>query len=396
MSLTLDSQYPIKKTHVYTNPENQADVIPEPFGDLTENSGDKGILPCPCIDTINYVYALSGQEILSVANGNTFRFWDNASTEITSYTIHTARDYESQGVIATVTFSQLYQGVSCQMSGGIVDDTGGLLTNPVKVFNRIVGGVSAMDATSYNKASVLADELGYTCAGAITSEYQYKVWLNNLASSFLMDWYTDQDGLIHIRLDSSRVVGLSPAFFLVERDTTKVLAESYAENIRNQIPIYYAPTYAQRDRRFREGVNVNYLAYNDGTSTRDINSIRRYGLRDYPPLEFDWTRNDATIATIQARLAEKFSSRTWQYYWEEFSKQAVAAQEGDWGVFSWRHRFDKNGDRLEDKYIQLLSKSMPLIGEGLAFEFRETSQEYYNQVNLWNGSDLVLGSGEWW
>ena len=76
----------------------------------------------------------------------------------------------------------------------------------------------------------------------------------------------------------------------------------------------------------------------------------------------------------------------------------MSAKEGDWGVFSWRHRFDKNGDRLTDRYVQLLSKEMPspIIGGGLMFEFRETDVDYYNQVNLWNGSDLVLGSGEWW
>lgn len=396
MSLTLDSQYPIKQTHVYTNPEVLSDVIPDVYGDMTENSGDRGILPCPKIDTVNYVHALSGQPILTEANGNSWRFWEGDGTEITSgYTVNPANDYESQGAIATVTFNQSYTDVTWQ-GKGIVNATGQLITNPVKVFERIVGGTASFDATNFNKAAILATDLGYVCAGAITSKYAYAVWLNNLAASFLMDWYPGQDGQLRIRLNSSTLTGLDPTFFLVERDTTDILAESYRENIRNQVPIYYAPTYAQRDRRFREGVNINYLMYDDGEASQDTISIRRYGLRNAPPLECDWTRNTTTVHLLQARLVELYAGRTWQYEWGETTKQAMAAEPGDYGVFSWFHRYDENGDRMTDRYCQLISKEPHLVGGGLRFSFRETALKYTNHANLWNGSDLVLGSGEWW
>jgi len=401
MSLTLTSTYTLKKSGSYTNPLRASDVLPVLFGDLTENSGNNPITPCVLINTATYTHAISGEAVLSEANGNTFRFWDENGDEISNgFSVQTAVDYEDQGTIALVTFDSDHGEVSCQCQGRPNDD-GNLITNPVDMFETILGGAAAVDRLSFTKASVLADDLGYVAAGAITSEHQYQTWLTNLAASFLMDHYVGRDDTLKLRLDSGSAALMHPVFELIERDTTRVEFFSYADNLVNQIPAYYAPTYAKRDRRFREGTNINYLAYDDGESTHDVNSIRRYGLRatidDRESYTFDWCRNTASVNLIQARLVEKFATRTWLIDWEETSKISMQAEEGDFGVYSCRNRIDETGTAVSDRYVQLLKKGFPLAEGGLKLYLRETQKTYRPEVKLWDGTDMTLGdSGAYW
>ena len=396
-ALTLDSLYALRKAGEYSAPAKASDVLPVLFGDLTENSGDAAITPCVCLNTTTHVYAISGRAILSALNGNTFRFWDEDGDEITSshYTVQTAVDYEDLGTIATVTCDADYGEISAQCKGAI-DANGTLITNPIEIFTEIVGDTASFDRTSLLKATVQANDLGYVAAGAITSEHQYKTWLNNLASSFLIDWILGPDGTIRLRVDSSTITGLQPAFFLRERETTRVEAFQYADHIRNQVGVYYAPSYATRDRRFREGVNANYLQYDDGESTKDVNSIRRYGLRDYPSLELDWCRNTASVQILQARLIERFANPFWLIQWDELSKQAMYANVGDFGVYAWRHRIDADGNPMTNRYVQVLEKAIPLVGGGIQLYLRETTMPYSTVINYWDGTDQTLGDGQKW
>ena len=394
--MTLDSLYALKKTGEYSDPKRASDVIPVVYGDWTENSGNFPVVPCPCVNDTLHVYALSAGSLLTAANGNTFRFWDEDGDEIASsaFSVTPSIDYESNGTIAIVTFTADYGDVTGQYQGK-VDPGGTLITNPIDVFEDIVGGASALHRTSFAKARALATTLGYTCAGAIVSEHQVKTWLNNLAASFLMDWYTDADQKIKVRLDSSNLAGLEPAFVLEERHTSRVEVFQYATNIQNQVPVYYAPSYAKADRRFREGVNANYLKYDSGATYRDADSSRRYGVHDQPVYTFDWTRNTATVNTIQQRIVDKFAHPVNLIQWPEVTKQAMQAEKGDFGVYANSLRINSDGDRMTARYVQLLEKNVPLIGGGLGLYLRETNIPYVTDLVYWDGTRTLGDGGTW-
>lgn len=401
-SLVLDNIYPLKSAARYSSPRRASDVLPELFGDLTENSGDNPITPCVCLDTSTQTYAISGRPVLSEADGNTFRFWAEDGTELTSsqFTVHSSIDYQGQGAIALVICNANYGEVSAQCMGAVNND-GALLTNPLDIFQAILGESAVIHRTSFLRARTAAADAGYVAAGAITSQHQYRTWLTNVATSFLIDWYIGQDDQIKFRIDTTRPTGLQPAFFLVERETTRVEAFQRGSDILNSAPAYYAASYAKRDRRFREGVNLNYLQFDDGMESQDLNSLRRYGLRNTfsgaAAYEFDWCRNLATVHKIQARLVERFAHPFWAIQWDEFSKQAMAAEIGDIGVYAWHERIDREGTTGTPHYGQLLEKEIPLLDGGLRLYLRDMGLIYDSTVRYWDGTDLTLGEegGAW-
>lgn len=390
--LALNQLYELPKSGRYSFAENQNDLLPVLYGDLTENSGNHGITSCPLIDTTQHVYCIAGHRVLSTADGNIFRFFDRNGDEITSgFSVVADGDYEGHGTIAYVIFDTDVGQITCQCQGK-TDIDGNLITNPITLIEDLIGETGDVNQTAFALASLNASDTGYTAAGAIVSENTYQFWLNSLASSFLADWYIDGQGKLVIRLNTESTQGLAPTAFFSQHESDRVTGSQYVKNLVNEVYANYAISYAQSDRRYKEGIRSNYLQSDEGSAYIDTQSQLRYGIRRRE-INFDWTRNTATVNAIQERMITLFKDPLWLIHWEDITFRQIQAEKGDTIVYSWAERKDEHGDPLRNQYAQVLEKEMDLDQGGIRFTLKDLGVPYADDFDIWNGVDASAGDG---
>ena len=104
----------------YTQPRRENEALPLVYGDCTLG-GSGGVWSCPCIDTASYVYAVAGHPLLSLADGNSVTVYDRNDEVLGGWTFNEDHDYESQGAIATLTFSSSQQANEPTHAAGDTD-----------------------------------------------------------------------------------------------------------------------------------------------------------------------------------------------------------------------------------------------------------------------------------
>lgn len=297
---------------IYGNPGNNQQnlILPLPYGDMTENS-DVGAWVCPLIDTVNHVYCAAGWPVLSVADGNVVSVYVDGILQSSGYTFDESNDYESQGNIAIITFSSDKGDsvVTVKMKGKEYA-AGGLITNPIDIIddwmdyvtNTIGTATWTKDQTTFGQAQNDATTYGYTCAGVIQANNTLGFWLQSILNSFLGSFRFGPDGALQVFLEPP-----SPQpniqEYLDEYEEISVSISEAIENIINRVVINYAISYAEIDRRFKNGGESSYFR----TANEAIaSSIRQYGERTQT-LDFDWTRNTATINTVLGIVLDRYS-----------------------------------------------------------------------------------------
>jgi hypothetical protein len=393
LSSTLYESYILTKADIYSSPSQSNDVLPLVFGDCTENTGEQGIVKAPCIDTGNDVYCLAGHPILSSGNSITL-YDDDGAIDAGDYTVTYSGDYESTGItIAYVTFSVAPTGDVFWKGSGAVDSSGTLITNPVKVCEKILslaGDSTAFDDTSYAIACNHSDDQGFTCAGVIIADNPLAYHLTDVLSSFLGSWFINAYQEIVIKFDTNRGEYYNTAGVLRESREKLINGTRSRSNIINQPAVDYGISFAKIDRRYKNDALTNYLQTNDGSTYVPTLSYIKYGYRKpEPSLSFNWTRNDTTIATIQQHIVDYYADPLWIYTWNEIGLDTLYLEPGDTVLFSWRQRRDSNGDDLANQIGRIMNVRRDLDNFEMGFTFYDTGNYLLSTPDTYNGTRYV-------
>jgi len=189
----------------YSSPKNTNDRLPIVYGDLTD--GNEGIWPLPCIDTTNFVYCYAAHAVLSVANGNSISIYaDGVLVDPANYTFNQSNNYESQGIIATVTFTSDQESKTISARGKGKDSGGILLDNIIDIledFLRIECGfdLSIFEATAKSTARAKCEGQIYKAAGVINGDIEVWQQIIQMMGSFLGSAWLNGQGQLVLHID---------------------------------------------------------------------------------------------------------------------------------------------------------------------------------------------------
>ncbi len=397
---TLYEKWEVPKSSLYTNPAQENQALPVVLGDMTENSDidedgdgtvDKGVIPLTCIDTVNDVWAMACHALLTVANGQAIALYDDDGLiNAGDYTYTASGDYESTGTtIAYVTFSTPPTGRVTGTYKGAPASDGSLVTNPIECLEKllsIMGESTTFEDTSYYTAKNDADTQGYTCAGVIIGDNQKAYWLTNILNCFIGSWFLDERDEIIVQLDTGSANYMAVAGELKESDLKAPLnLVPSRDNLITRPIIHYAISYAQIDRRFKNDANASYLeTYSDDTQDADVSL----------PLEFDWTRNDATITTIASHLSTLYEDGLNVYNGvktKDFT--LVNLEPGDYFVFGTKWQYDDDGNQLRKQIGRVINITLDLKNREITLDFYDTNNYLLAEPDLWNGLSRYIGDG---
>jgi len=380
----------------YANPTNQNDILPILYGDLTENSAT-GIFIPPCIDTINQYYCLCASEILSENNGNVVKVYNNDVLLTSGYTVITDGDLENQGRIAYLAFDEIQSGtitVSCsgRASAGI------LITNPIDIAEDLLS--LAGDSTSYNihsfsQAKYSASFYNYVAAGIINSDNSLFFWIVNILSSFLGEAFFNNRGELVLMIDTPLSSTIQISGNIRERNCSGWSGVQSIKNLINIVPVNYAKSYTKIDLRYTEDVKNEYLKEDNGESTQDAFSVKKFGVF-YPKtaFTFDWCRKTENVRKIQARTIEKHSKPIWfPISTQELGFENIHVEEGDFVTYSWEGRRDENGYPLRNQIAEVLTKRIDGDFENIQWELRDTGTYLSEPPDIWDGSTYTGDGG---
>jgi hypothetical protein len=377
--LTLDSTLLLPVSGRYTNPQNENDILPIVYGEMT------GAWVAPCIDTTTFIYCIASHEVQSAVNGNTLTVYDDTGTR-TDATFYSSLNYESQGTIAAVQLLSTATGNLIVSCNGKPDSSGVLITNPVDTVVDLIGNTdTTLDQTTIAQARRDATAEGYKAAGVILKEQPYIFWLTAIMGSFLGDWWVSNDGLFKLRFDISAIGSLQVAGFLVERRATSVSGALTLKNVVNQAILNYQLSYTDQDKRYKEGVQSDYLGYDDGESSKDTTSQNKFGIRKRT-FPLDWVQETAVATIVQSAIIDRFKDKTYIINWTEYGFLNIHVEEGDYVTYSWEERIDDNGNALVNQISQVLSKDIDLDSEQITFILKDLGEKLSGEPVTWNGT----------
>jgi hypothetical protein len=400
---TLYDKWEVPRSSLYTNPAQDNQAIPLVLGDMTENvdidedgdgTVDKGPIPLVCIDTVNDVWAMACHPLVTTGNGQSIKLYDDDGLiNAGDYTYTASNDYESTGTtIAYVTFSVAPTGTVTGSYKGAPADDGSLITNPIECIEKmlsIMGETATFEATSFQEALNEADEQGYTCAGIIMADNPKAFWIGNLLGCFIGSWFIDEHDEIVVHLDTGNDNFMAVAGELKESMLKGHLKFSPAvDNLITRPVINYAVSYAQIDRRFKGNANMSYLqTYSDTDQDDDIAN----------PLNFDWTRNTATITTIAERIDDLYGTGLKLYKSVKTTDFSLVNWEpGDYFSFNSKWQYDDDGNELAAQVGRVLNITFDLKNREITLDFYDTgnyllAEPYYYDGERYVGDGLSYG-----
>ena len=339
----------LPKSGVYTNPANDTDPLSLVYGDLTD--GSTGIWVLPHIDTVNHVYAFAGDETLSVANGNVVTVYVDGVLASPQPTFDESDNYESQGIISTVTFASAQSGtVSARGKGKPTVASGSsLMTNPIDIIDDLMtgAGISQSDynQTAKAKARQNAVSQGYIAAGVLTADG--KAWdiLQDILNTFntpKSQAYTDGQGLLVLTIDTG-LLGIDDSFNLIPKYNLK-----FSSGVQRLDDIVNSVNGAYR---------FNYVAsqyYSDVLDITDSQSINSYGTQP-ASFTFPWCRNSGNVTTILNLTIEDFKNPLWFVSGMDITLGSLNLDIGALVVASVRDLFDLQGNELINEYWRIMS-----------------------------------------
>jgi hypothetical protein len=384
ISSTLYDIYEVPKSGTYSAPANDNTALPLLFGDLSENTGAQGVFVCPQLTAT--VWGLAAHAIQTEGGGNTITLYDDDGLISSSdYTITTSGDFESHGTIAYITFSVTPAGtVTATVTGGAVDGSDNVLTNPVDVIEKmleIMGDDTALEATSKAEAKQTADDQGYTCAGIIIADQPKAFWLADITASFLGSWFLNEQDELVLQFDTATTDFTATADDLKQSFVISepALLPSRDNTITRPI-INYAFSAAQVDRRYRNDALTNYLkTFSNDEVAGDISQ----------ELFFNWTRNTATVESINDRIIELYGDGIKLYSWKTNDFSLVHLEPGDFVSFSNDWEYDSDGNPLKNQVGKVYNVTLDLMSQTVTLDFYDTGNYLLASPALWDGSRYV-------
>jgi hypothetical protein len=389
MTQLLSDLYYLPRAGRYANPLNSNDHLPLVYGDLTD--GTLGIWVAPCIDTVNYVYAFSGAEVLSVANGNSISVYENnLLLDPAMYTFDEANDYEGKGVIATIDFATPKTGATITVrgkgkptaSGGatLMEDIVAIAYDFLTVENTFTS--AQFEATKKSYASQIFSVQAYKAAGVIDQDAVIWDIITEMMASFLGSAYRNGAGLLCLEIDDGTISQYGQAGIIRGSDAVLVEARQRFINLINQVPAHYCYNYAAGEFRSR----TNEAAHAD-TISQAV-----YGVREpVTPYQSYWCRDTASVQAVQDIIVSKFKNPVYEIEIDDLTAKRIHVDVGDCFIFSADRLYDKNGDRLMNHYWKVLSARPDFQRGRVAFRALQTNY-YMTTAFLADGTYLADGS----
>lgn len=295
----------LRRAGDYTSPRTEGDILPVVYGDMT-TGGSGPLWDCPCIDTANFVYAVAGTALLSMANGNIVTVYDKDGQEISGgWTFNQANNYEGRGSIATLTFDEDQEtnepiGVRCKGRG---DGAGDLISSPAAIaedyLTSMAGyAVTALDGPALAQAKNICTMQGYAAAGLLTTDQAHGSNLTTILGDFMGVAQVGPAGLVEISFDTGRgsVSDANVAAIIRAHETEAATVKALLENACNQAAAEYAYNWRAQE----------YQASDDGSSTKDAASQARWGGR-IKQFSWAWVRTNAVAQTLQEVIVQTFA-----------------------------------------------------------------------------------------
>ena len=391
--VTLNDTYFLKRAGRYSDPLNSNDRLPLVYGDLTDGSLGNWVLPCIDDDGggMNPVYCFAGHEVLSAANGNSITIYEN-DLELNSalYTFSEADDFESEGIIATITFSSPKTGSVITARGkGKPTVSGGatLMTNIIDIVDDFLTVENNFTASLFEatyKATSRDRFLtqGYEAAGAIKEDVVFWAAIQNMMASFLGSAYLNGSGELVLEIDDGTFQEQAFAGFMQSADVDFESAVQRFENLINQCPASYGYDYAKGEFKYST----------DTEAHADAISQSIYGIRKpAEPYPFYWCRDLTSIQAIQDIIVAKFKDPVWEI---EVSDNTLKRMDSDVGrlvAYSAKNLFGADGVALLNHVWRILSYKPDFVNAKIAFKLLQTAY-YWMLAYLADGTYKADGS----
>lgn len=386
--MKLADTFYIPRSGRYTNPKNTNDCLPIVYGDLTD--GSNGNWELPCIDTVNFVYCFAAHEVLSVAGGNSISIYaDDVLVAGANYTFDESDNYETQGLIAKVTFTsdQSNKKITARGKGKVLTGTT-LMTNIVDILNDFLMvwcgfTASVYESTSKSIASNKILTCGYKAAGVIDDDDVVWDVIQDMVASFLGSVFVDGSGLLVISIDDDAIIS-GTAGIINKADISFKNAVQKLENIINQCPADYG-------RNYCEGDEFKYHA--DDIAYADLASQAIYGVRKpKDPYKFYWCRDLATVYAIQTIIVSRFASPLWEVTLDDNTLKRLHIDAGDIVSATLSYLYDSDGVPLINHHWRVLT-AKPDTGKGIInYKLLQTGRYDYIPV-FYPADGSVLADG---
>lgn len=371
----------------YSAPENGADILPLPYGDLTlPTRTDSGVYRCPKIDTAGAgTYCVAGFQI----DGTVSLFDDDGLIDAGDYTLNLSNDFQGQGVIATAVFSVAPNGNVTAICKGKEDSAGALIENPALIVEELMKNLWGFDdqdisALSKSIAESTADALGYKAAGMITADRSPAEVLTEIMSDFSGNWRISGNGRLEIYfLVDEGIEKIHPAVNLPADTPALVEMETTIDSIINQVPVFSAWNEASGEA----------ILFEDGDAEKDSGSQGLYGVRipEAGVRTLKWQRQSASVQSMQGLIVDHFKRPSRIIRIQDTTMRGILLQPGDYATFTVKWGLTEFLETLINQIGEVLSISFDLDSHACEYVLRD-SGFFLTTANLLDGSE-TLGGG---
>ncbi len=379
----------------YANPMFGNDRLPIVYGDLSD--GIDGNWTLPCIDTVNWVYAFAGHEVLSAANGNTVTIYEDGM-ELTGggvdYDFDELNDYEGLGNIAIIDMVNPKDNAVITATGkGKPTATGGatLTENIIDIvydFLTVENDFTSalFESTAKSKASQIFSAQSYEAAGIILNDKEIWQIIIEMMASFLGSAYFNGSGELVLTIDDGTLSQYGQAGIIRKSETILIEAKQRLANIINQCPCNYAYNY----------VSGEFKQETDAAAHTDAASQGIYGVRKpNAPYQFYWCRDLTSVQTVQDIIVAKFKDPIYEIAIDVQNLAQAGIDQGDVFIRSVDSLYDSNEDLLLNQYWQAIGVKPDFQSNKIALRALQTNY-FLTLAYLLDGSfefdgDVLLG-----
>jgi hypothetical protein len=376
----LSDTFYLGKSNRYTNPLNSSDLLPIVYGNNTD--GSTGIWSLPCIDTVNFVYCFADHAVLSVADGNSISIYAaGVLIDPANYTFSASNNYESEGIISTVTFTtdQSNTVISARGKGKILTGTI-LMGNIIDIVNDLLTvendwTSSLFETTAKATARETFEAKSYKAAGVITSDAVLWETITSMMGSFLGSAFINGSGELVLDIDIN-TIPFSPANIISKGDAYLTGATIKRDNIINQCPCNYGYNY----------VSSEFKHSTDDTVHADRSSQGIFGIREpNTPYQHYWCRDLTSIQKIQDLIVAKLKNPLHEIEITDTTLKRIGVDIGDHVAYSAAHLYGLDGIPLLNNYWKIISVKPDYAKNQIIFKGLQTPY-YMTTACLADGS----------
>ncbi|BEQ13045.1 hypothetical protein [Desulfoferula mesophila] len=388
--LDLDAKLQLRRAGDYPAPRKDAALLPLVLGDMSLG-GEGGLWEAVCLDKDDFVYALAGHALRSLAAGNVVSLYDREGDQISpgDYALDLAHDYQGRGLIATATFGEdakSREPITVRAQGR-ADQSDGLIANPVEIVREVLLNLAGadpaeLDQSAFSRARARAESLGYAAAGVIQKEASLGNLLTSLLADFLGSWWLGGDGRLKVFLDlgAGSLSASEVAAQLRQGDLDSLGVQAKLADLANRAPASYAYNFAAKE----------YQAFFDGVETQDLKAQGLYGLVAVG-LELNWVRAAPVARTVSSRLVDLLGRPRRIITCRENSLANLPLEKGDALLFGLSWLMDPQGRPLKNQIVRVLGLEPDLDAGTITYTLLDSGL-YKTLAALADGSGLADGS----